>query len=135
MSATSTSPCLAATAPVNAPFSCPNNSLARSSSVRVAQFMERNGLSFLLLVEWMILAIRFFPTPLSPVSSTLQSDSLIFSTRLKIFFMPSLSAIIENVLFTPKMVFRAMFSFFRIFCSWIFFTFRMISSRSKGLVI
>jgi PAS domain S-box-containing protein len=44
------SPLLSLTAPVNEPFTCPNNSLASKSDGKTAQFIFRNGLRFLLLV-------------------------------------------------------------------------------------
>ena len=79
VSATSRSPRLAATAPVKAPFSWPKSSLASSSSVKTAQLSARNGRSRRGLVSWISRATSPLPTPLSPVSSTLQSEPRMLS--------------------------------------------------------
>jgi signal transduction histidine kinase len=65
-SATSNSPCLAATAPVNDPFSCPNSSLSSRLSGRAAQLITTNGLSARRLARCRARATSSFPVPLSP---------------------------------------------------------------------
>ena len=65
-SATSSSPRLAATAPVNAPRSCPKSSLSKSSSERFAASMRTNGLGRAVEASWIARARRSLPVPLSP---------------------------------------------------------------------
>ena len=60
-------------APVNAPFSCPNSSEASKDSVRAAQFTATNGPRARRLAAWTALATSSLPVPDSPVISTVAS--------------------------------------------------------------
>ena len=57
-------------APVNAPFSCPNSSLSRSSRESAAQLTATNGSSARGSSRWIARATTSLPVPLSPRSST-----------------------------------------------------------------
>ena len=69
-SAASNFPTLLNAAPVNAPFSWPNNSLARRSGVRATQLTATKGCSARGLHWWIARAITSLPVPLSPSMST-----------------------------------------------------------------
>ncbi len=73
MFALSTCPIRLATAPVNAPFSCPNSSLSTRFSGIAAQFKVINGLLFLSLNETIALATISLPVPEAPRRSTVAS--------------------------------------------------------------
>jgi hypothetical protein len=60
-------------APVNAPFSWPNNSLPISSAEKAPQFAGTNGPGVLLAL-CMAFATTSLPTPLSPNSNTLAEE-------------------------------------------------------------
>ena len=68
-------------APVNAPRSCPNSSDSISVSERIAQLTGTNGLWRRELDWWIRLAIISLPVPVSPVTSTLLSESAITRTK------------------------------------------------------
>src|SRR5579885_527829 len=57
-------------APVNAPFSWPNNSLSSRFSGIALQLMATNGPSLRALRRWMAAAAISLPVPLSPNEST-----------------------------------------------------------------
>ena len=76
--AASNSPCLKRSAPVNAPFSCPNSSLSKSVSVKAAQFTGMNGFRARGLLLWIARATSSFPVPVSPVIKTV---ALVGATR------------------------------------------------------
>ena len=59
-------PSFLSTAPVKAPFSCPNNSLSNRSDGMAGQLTAILGRSLLRLIMCSVRAIRFFPVPLSP---------------------------------------------------------------------
>jgi len=63
-------PARAATAPVNAPFSCPNNSASIRLSGRAAQFTLMNGCSARGLMATNSARNQFLAVPLSPRMST-----------------------------------------------------------------
>ena len=69
-SACMNTPSFLATAPVNAPFSWPNNSLPISSLDRAPQLVATN-LPSALLALWIAWATTSLPTPLSPNNITL----------------------------------------------------------------
>ncbi len=64
--AVSNFPLRRATAPVNAPFSCPNSSDSISSSGMAAQFTSTNGCSTRVESWWMARATSCLPLPFSP---------------------------------------------------------------------
>ncbi len=66
MSAASNLPIFRSVAPVNAPRSWPNNSLARSSSESAAQLRQTKGPLRRGLEKWTARATSSLPTPLSP---------------------------------------------------------------------
>ena len=68
--ATSSFPRFCWCAPVNAPFSWPNSSDSRSSSLRATQLTTTNGWSARRLHRWIARAMTSLPVPLSPRSST-----------------------------------------------------------------
>jgi len=57
-------------APVKAPFSCPNSSLSSSVGERAAQFTHSSGMCARGEAAWMARASSSLPVPLSPVIST-----------------------------------------------------------------
>ena len=71
--ASSKYPFLSPMAPVNAPFSCPNNSALMVPSGMAPQFTARYFPVFLRLFWCIILGMTSLPTPLSPVISTARS--------------------------------------------------------------
>ena len=70
----------AATAPVNAPLSCPNSSDATSAGGIAAQFMSTKGSDARRERLWMARAISSFPVPVSPRISTVESVGATAST-------------------------------------------------------
>ncbi len=68
--ASSNLPICFSVAPVKEPFSCPNSSLSISSSGMAAQLTCTKASSLRRLLRWMARATSSFPTPLSPVMST-----------------------------------------------------------------
>jgi len=70
LSAHSNLPRFDATAPVNDPFSWPNNSLSMRFSGIAAQFTLTKGPAARWLCEWMAYAMSSLPVPLSPEMST-----------------------------------------------------------------
>ena len=64
--ATSNRPTCRVSAPVNAPFSRPNNSLSIKLAGRAAQLTVISGRSLRGLMLWMAAAISSFPVPVSP---------------------------------------------------------------------
>ncbi len=72
--ASSNLPGLRATAPVNAPFSCPKSSVSSRLSGIAAQLMATNGPSDRGLSACSARANSSLPVPLSPSSSTVASD-------------------------------------------------------------
>ena len=85
--ASSKRPWRSLTAPVNAPFTCPNSSLSSSVSEMAAQFTGTKGRVARLEFTWMARAISSLPVPLSPVISTVTSvgatrTSLVSSSRI-----------------------------------------------------
>ena len=61
-------------APVKAPFSCPNNSDSRRLSVRAAQFTATHGPSLRWLWLWMARATSSLPVPDLPLINTVASE-------------------------------------------------------------
>src|SRR5439155_665834 len=76
--ACSNRPVLRVTAPVNAPFSCPNNSLSSRFSGIAAQLTATNGPDALAPFKWMARAMTSFPVPDSPWTRTV---ALLCATR------------------------------------------------------
>ena len=76
--AVSSSPTLSFTAPVKAPFTCPNISDSSSPSGSAAQLTATSGRALRRLSRWMSCAITSLPTPLSPVMNT---DASVGATR------------------------------------------------------
>ena len=76
--AVSNSPALFWTAPVKAPFTCPNSSDSSRFSGIAPQFTATKGCSRRSLWSWMARATSSFPVPLSPHTSTLV---LVLATR------------------------------------------------------
>ena len=75
------------TAPVKAPRTCPNSSLASMSDVKVAQFTAWNG-RFARGLSWCrALATSSLPVPLSPRMSTVASLRAARRTSSKSFFI------------------------------------------------
>ena len=74
-SASSTLPGLRETAPVKAPFSCPNSSLSRSPSGIAAQLIATSGPAARLLARWTACATSSFPVPLSPRTRIVASEA------------------------------------------------------------
>ena len=72
-SASSKSPDLSSDAPVNAPFSRPNNSLSSRVSGIAAQLTRTRGLARRALSSWMYDASSSLPVPVSPRISTVAS--------------------------------------------------------------
>ena len=68
--ASSMRPRRAFTAPVKAPFSCPNSSLSSSVSVMAAQFTATKGPAARGLQACSVRAATSLPVPLSPIRST-----------------------------------------------------------------
>src|ERR1700693_321268 len=66
-SASSNRPGLSLSAPVNAPFTCPKNSLSKRPSGTALQFNLTRVRSLRALCSWMARAPSSFPVPLSPV--------------------------------------------------------------------
>ena len=102
--------------------------------MKVAQLIDRNGICRRRPLKWMALAIRLLPTPVSPVSRMLTSESLSSSTVSRMRTMPGLLAMIEIFLSSPANVRSAACSRFSVFCRAILPTLSSSSSRSKGLV-
>jgi len=133
LSAISKRPNFLATAPVKAPFSCPNSSLSRRFSGRAAQFTGTKGLSHLGLFLCMATAATSLPVPLSPVISTVALLLETFSIKYSTSFIEELSPIIFQY-FLVSSDRRKLTSL----TSWLITRFCLItifnSSRSKGLV-
>jgi len=89
-SASSNRPILERWAPVKAPFSCPNNSLSRSSPGIAPQLITTMGPLCLELFLWMAFAINSLPVPLSPDISTEESDFATFLVVSRTFVNPLL---------------------------------------------
>ncbi len=89
-SATSNFPFLRYCAPVNAPFSWPNNSLSSSVSVRAPQWITTMGINRRGLDEWIARATTSFPVPLSPVISTVASVEATIPISSSTRFIPAL---------------------------------------------
>ena len=68
--ASSQKPCFLLSAPVNAPFSCPNRAEAASSFESRPQSTATNGLPARLLLACIFPAMCSFPVPLSPNINT-----------------------------------------------------------------
>ena len=66
-SASSKRPALVATAPVNAPFSCPNSSLSTSVGGSAAQLTRTSGRAWRRLRSWSARANSSLPVPVGPV--------------------------------------------------------------------
>ncbi len=79
--ATSISPAFAAVAPVNAPFSCPNNSDSINSRARPAQFRSTYGSR----ARGPLWCIQRASTPLpAPVSPRISTGAWLFTTRTRL---------------------------------------------------
>ncbi len=85
VSADSNRPFLAATAPVNAPFVCPNSSDSSSSEGILEQLTTTKGFWARGLASWIALATSSFPVPLSPVIRTVERAGATCSTRRNTF--------------------------------------------------
>jgi len=100
-------------APVNAPFSWPNNSDSRSVSVSAAQLIFTKDASRRLLLKWIALAIISFPVPDSPVISTVACVAATCSTISRSRIIALLWPIrFRRSNFSPSLSFRYSFSFF-----------------------
>ena len=88
--AASSSPRRATSAPVKAPFSCPNSSDSSRWSGSAAQLMAMNGRSERRLFMWMARAISSLPVPDSPEMNTLASVGATRETTENTFWMDSL---------------------------------------------
>ena len=95
--ASSNLPIRLALAPVNAPFSWPNNSDSRRFSGIAAQLTAINGPSLRFDLRWMKLDMTSLPVPLSPVIKTVASEGAIFSASCMTLFMAGSLAIIVFV--------------------------------------
>ena len=80
-SALSNRPVRRVSAPVNAPFSWPNNSGSMSDGLRAEQFRAINGPCHLLDRKWSLDAASSFPVPRSPTSSTGRSTGATLDRR------------------------------------------------------
>ena len=82
-SATARRPRFLATAPVNAPRSCPNSSLSSSSRVSAPQFTVVRRTRSRVLSRWIAVATSSFPVPVSPCINTETSGGANFLIRSK----------------------------------------------------
>ena len=87
LSASSNLPGWRVTAPVKAPFSCPNMSDSSSVSTTAAQLTTTNGPSGRSPASWMARATSSLPVPLSPVTSTMVLPRATRPMVLKISFI------------------------------------------------
>ena len=95
--ACSNRPILLSTAPVNEPFSCPNNSDSTNSLGISAIFKAINGISCLGLFLWSDFAINSFPVPDSPCIRTVAIVFESFPIDLNTFCIAFDSPIISNL--------------------------------------
>ncbi len=104
-------------APVNAPFSWPNNSEAISEGARAVQFTLTKARSERGECLWMARATSSLPVPVSPVMRTVESVGATFSIRDNTAFkageVPTISSNIDTRSTSSR---NAMFSFW----SWSF---------------
>ena len=81
--ASSSAPARARSAPVKAPFSCPNSSLSTSPGASAPQSTTTNGRSARGEARCSAAASTSLPVPLSPSISTVESDGAACSTSAK----------------------------------------------------
>ena len=79
-SATAAAPGLSASAPVKAPFRCPNTSDSSRSRGIAAQFSGTNGCAARVDTAWIARAQTSLPVPLSPVMNTVAVERPIART-------------------------------------------------------
>ena len=89
-SADSNSPTRRLSAPVKAPFSCPNSSLSMRADGSAAQSTRVKEFPARALASWMASASSPLPHPVSPSISTVASVRATFSARAKIRRIASL---------------------------------------------
>ena len=96
--ANSNFPFLSLIADVNAPFSCPNNSLSINSEGIAAQLTSINAIFLRFELSCKERATNSFPVPFPPVIKTRASEGATFSIMSLIFTIPSVSPIIDDPL-------------------------------------
>ena len=79
-SATAAAPGLSASAPVKAPFRCPNTSDSSRSRGMAAQFSGTNGRAARVDIAWIARAQTSLPVPLSPLMKTVAVERPIART-------------------------------------------------------
>ena len=94
--ASSKRPVLRAMAPVNAPFSWPNNSLSSSPRGMAAQFTFTKVWSRRALMLWMARAMSSLPVPVSPRIRTVESVGATMATCFRTFFSAALEPMISS---------------------------------------
>ena len=93
-------------APVNEPFSCPNNSLLTVPVGMAPQFTGSSFLLFRKLKSWMMREKASLPTPLSPIIST---GALVLATLTAVLMAKSSSGEFPTMLYRFLMAVKSMF--------------------------